>query len=47
VIDAFINSIVTNTPPAISGEEGLKSLQVILTALESAEKRVIARVQES
>ncbi len=35
VIDAFVDSIVTNTPPAISGEEGLKSLQVILAAFES------------
>ncbi|MFD0680299.1 MULTISPECIES: Gfo/Idh/MocA family protein [unclassified Paenibacillus] len=35
VIDAFINSIVTNTPPSISGEEGLKSLNVILAAFES------------
>ncbi|MHA0858053.1 Gfo/Idh/MocA family protein [Paenibacillus sp. CMAA1364] len=35
VIDAFVESIVTNTPPMISGEEGLKSLQVILAAFES------------
>lgn len=26
VMDAFVESIVTNTPPSISGEEGLKSL---------------------
>jgi UDP-N-acetylglucosamine 3-dehydrogenase len=37
VIDAFINSIVTNTPPSISGEEGLRSLKVILGAFESQE----------
>ncbi|WP_145152516.1 Gfo/Idh/MocA family protein [Paenibacillus xylanexedens] len=35
VIDAFVESIVTQTPPAISGEEGLRSLQVILAAFES------------
>jgi UDP-N-acetylglucosamine 3-dehydrogenase len=35
VIDAFVNCIVTSTPPSISGEEGLKSLQVILAAFES------------
>ncbi|MFD1137451.1 Gfo/Idh/MocA family protein [Paenibacillus urinalis] len=35
VIDAFVESIVTNTPPSISGEEGLKSLNVILAAFES------------
>jgi len=35
VIDAFVGSIVTNTPPSISGEEGLRSLKVILAAFES------------
>jgi predicted dehydrogenase len=39
VINEFIHSIVTKTPPSISGEEGMKSLQVVLGALESAEKR--------
>jgi UDP-N-acetylglucosamine 3-dehydrogenase len=35
VIDAFVNSIVTQTPPSISGEEGMRSLKVILAAFES------------
>jgi UDP-N-acetylglucosamine 3-dehydrogenase len=35
VIDAFVESIVSNTAPSISGEEGLRSLQVILAAFES------------
>jgi UDP-N-acetylglucosamine 3-dehydrogenase len=35
VIDAFVESIVTKTPPSISGEEGLRSLRVILAAFES------------
>ncbi|PZE20067.1 Gfo/Idh/MocA family protein [Paenibacillus xerothermodurans] len=35
VIDAFVNSLVTQTPPLISGEEGMKSLEVILAAFES------------
>ncbi|GAB2672529.1 Gfo/Idh/MocA family protein [Paenibacillus thermoaerophilus] len=35
VIDAFVDSIRTGTPPSISGEEGLKSLRVILAAFES------------
>lgn len=35
VIDAFVESIVTNTPPAISGEEGRKSLNVVLSIFES------------
>ncbi|TBL75616.1 Gfo/Idh/MocA family protein [Paenibacillus thalictri] len=35
VIDAFVDSLVTNTPPSISGEEGRRSLNVILAAFES------------
>ncbi|REE92844.1 putative dehydrogenase [Paenibacillus taihuensis] len=35
VVDAFIDSIVTKTKPSISGEEGRKSLAVILAAFES------------
>ena len=35
VIDLFVQSLVTNTPPVISGEEGRKSLAVILAAFES------------
>ncbi|WP_336776520.1 Gfo/Idh/MocA family protein [Paenibacillus sp. MMO-58] len=35
VVDAFIDSIVNDTVPAIPGEEGRKSLQVILSAFES------------
>ncbi|MCZ8522575.1 MULTISPECIES: Gfo/Idh/MocA family protein [Paenibacillus] len=43
VIDAFVNSIVTKTPPSVSGEEGLRSLKVILAAFESQETgRVIS-----
>ncbi|MBP2000282.1 putative dehydrogenase [Paenibacillus shirakamiensis] len=37
VIDEFITSIISKTPPTISGEEGLKSLKVILAAFESQE----------
>jgi UDP-N-acetylglucosamine 3-dehydrogenase len=39
VIDSFIYSILTKTPPAMSGEDGMKSLKVILAALESAESK--------
>ncbi|QAY68186.1 Gfo/Idh/MocA family protein [Paenibacillus protaetiae] len=35
VIDAFISSIVNDTPVPIPGEEGRKSLQVIISAFES------------
>ncbi|MBP3962326.1 MULTISPECIES: Gfo/Idh/MocA family protein [Paenibacillus] len=43
VVDAFIESLLTNTKPSISGEEGRKSLAVILAAFESqATGRVIS-----
>lgn len=35
VIDAFVDSIVNKTPPSISGEEGRKSLNVVLAIFES------------
>ncbi|MGO4541814.1 Gfo/Idh/MocA family protein [Paenibacillus sp. 2TAB19] len=35
VIDAFIESIVNNTTPAVTGEDGRASLKVILCAFES------------
>ncbi|MFL0377427.1 Gfo/Idh/MocA family protein [Paenibacillus amylolyticus] len=44
VIDAFVESIVTQTPPAISGEEGLRSLQVILAAFESEKTGQIVKL---
>jgi predicted dehydrogenase len=45
VIDAFIYSILTKTTPAISGEEGMKSLKVILAALESAESNKLIAIK--
>ncbi|MGG1397228.1 Gfo/Idh/MocA family oxidoreductase [Bacillus salipaludis] len=44
VIENFVNSIVNDTEPAISGEEGMKSLQVILAALESNETKQIVKL---
>lgn len=44
VIDSFIDCILTNTPPSISGEEGMKSLNVVLAALESADKRTFIQL---
>jgi UDP-N-acetylglucosamine 3-dehydrogenase len=35
VVDAFVGHILAGTTPLVSGEEGLKSLQVILAAFES------------
>ncbi|EXX87680.1 dehydrogenase [Paenibacillus darwinianus] len=44
VIDAFIDAIVAGQPPVISGEEGLKSLKVILAAFESQETGKIVQI---
>ncbi|PRO65943.1 Gfo/Idh/MocA family protein [Alkalicoccus urumqiensis] len=42
VIDAFITSVLNNEEPPVPGEEGKKSLEVILGALESEEtKRIV------
>lgn len=45
VVDAFIDSIQTKTPPSISGEEGAKSLAVILAAMESQDSGAIVKVK--
>jgi len=45
VVDAFVDSILTGTKPSISGEEGAKSLAVILAAMESQEKKTIVPVR--
>jgi predicted dehydrogenase len=44
VIDAFINCIINRTPPPVSGEDGLKGLQVVFAALESSSKRVAIQI---
>lgn len=36
VIDAFVDSVVTNTPPAISGESAMNAMKVIFANEESA-----------
>ncbi|WP_226654878.1 Gfo/Idh/MocA family protein [Pseudalkalibacillus hwajinpoensis] len=42
VIEKFVECIMNDTIPAVSGEEGMRSLQVILSALEANEtKRVV------
>lgn len=45
VIDAFMESILQKTPPLIPGEEGMKSLSVILAALESSKENRIINVE--
>ena len=45
VIDAFVNSILTKTEPPVTGEEGRRSLAVILACLKSAETKSFAKVE--
>jgi UDP-N-acetylglucosamine 3-dehydrogenase len=45
VIDHFVAAILNNEEPLITGEEGMKSLLVILAALESNEEKTIAAVK--
>lgn len=44
VIDSFVSAIVNDTDVAVSGEEGLKSLQVVLSALESNKNKTIVSI---
>ncbi len=46
VIDEFVTSILENREPAITGEEGMKSLQVVLAALQSSETKSFVAVKE-
>jgi UDP-N-acetylglucosamine 3-dehydrogenase len=46
VIDHFVASIINNTKPLICGEEGMKSLSVILAAIKSNDTKTIAKVFE-
>ncbi|AGX03119.1 MULTISPECIES: Gfo/Idh/MocA family protein [Bacillaceae] len=44
VISTFIDSIAEDKEPPVSGEEGLKSLRVVLAALESGQSGKIVRL---
>ncbi len=46
VIDHFIDSIVNKTTPLITGEEGKKSLEVILAALESNQTKKFIQLNQ-
>ncbi|MEC3884147.1 gfo/Idh/MocA family oxidoreductase [Halobacillus litoralis] len=46
VIDHFVDSILNDTEPLITGEEGMKSLEVILGALRSGETRQISSLEK-
>lgn len=44
VIDHFVNAIVNDTDVPVSGEEGMKSLQIVLAALESKDKKKVVKI---
>ncbi|MFC5465656.1 Gfo/Idh/MocA family protein [Lederbergia graminis] len=44
VIEHFVNSIINDTVPPIDGESGMKSLKVVLGALESSETKKIVQL---
>lgn len=44
VVEKFVDCVINNEAPPVSGEEGMKSLSVILAALESNESKRITEV---
>ncbi|KAA0965602.1 Gfo/Idh/MocA family oxidoreductase [Sporosarcina sp. ANT_H38] len=44
VIDHFVSAVLNDTEVPVSGEEGLKSLEVVLAVLRSSESKKIVRV---
>lgn len=46
VIDLFMKSLVTNTPPEISGEEALTAMKAVFAAVESSETGKSVKVNE-
>ncbi len=44
VIEQFVTSMIEDTEPPVSGEEGFKSLNVVLAALESTRTKQIVKV---
>lgn len=46
VINHFVDAVIYNQEPPVPGEEGLKSLAVILAALQSNETKQIVKVSE-
>ena len=46
MIDHFIECIINDKEPLITGEEGMKSLQIVLAALESNETKQIISLKQ-
>ncbi|WP_252315574.1 Gfo/Idh/MocA family protein [Sinobaca sp. H24] len=47
IVDHFVECILENVKPPIDGTEGMKSLQIVLGALQSNEKREIIKMEET
>ena len=47
VIDHFISAIVNDTDVLVTGEEGMKSLEVVLAALESSQNKTIVKIRNA
>ncbi len=43
-MESFVESIVENREPAVTGEDGMNALKVILAAYESAEKQQLIKL---
>ncbi|UOQ45588.1 Gfo/Idh/MocA family oxidoreductase [Halobacillus salinarum] len=46
VVEHFVESILKDTDPLINGEEGMKSLEIILGAMKSGETRQISSLEK-
>ncbi len=46
VIDLFIESLVNDTPPEISGESVLSAMKAVFGSIESSETGKLVRVQD-
>lgn len=47
VIDKFVDAIINDKEVPIPGEEGMRSLQVVLAALESSKKKSVVKLEQS
>lgn len=46
IIDAFVHSLVTGTPPQISGEEVIKAMRAVFASITSSESGKTVQVQQ-
>ncbi|MFP3126063.1 Gfo/Idh/MocA family oxidoreductase [Ectobacillus funiculus] len=46
IVEQFVDSIIQDKEPPVTGEEGMKSLQVILAALQSQDTKQIVSLQK-